>query len=221
MRPLATVLVLVLVSATAHAALFAGLSRLERPKIAVKRPIELAVLSRQPPPPPPAPKPPPRRTRQVAPAVAPIDVAPPPAVAPAKAPPPTFGLSLSSTSTGGSFAVAVGNTLMKKPEEQPRLEPRPLAPITAVSKLPSKLGECIADYPKSARAEGREGRVVLDVDIEASGEVSAVRVVSGLTADLDDAARAALRACRFTPAEVSGAPVATRIRYTYTFVLDD
>jgi periplasmic protein TonB len=209
----ATLLIFALASATAHAGLLAGLSGLERPKPKAQRPLEMAVLVKAPElPPPQRPRQRPKRIPVVTAAPA-RDTAPPP--------PPTFGVSLSSTVGSGAFAVALGNTVLKEPESIAEPEPRPyVAPISAVSKLPKKVGECVAAYPQAARAEGREGQVVLDVDIDAQGKVGVVRVVEGLDAELDHAAREALRRCVFTPAEVGGAPVATRIRYTYTFVIE-
>lgn len=238
----AVLVVAMLASTAAHALVFASMRDMPPRERRPRGPIEMAVLAPEPPPPP-APKAPPpplpparkleRRRAPVRGLAEPVAATPPrspPPEAPAEpaapqAAPPTFGISFSSTSSGGSFRVAVGDTLMKEPEPklipEPKPEPRPyVAPISAVTKLPSKLGECEAIYPPEARRQGREGEVLLDVEIDATGRVSAVRVVRGLVPELDAAAARALRTCRFSPAEQTGTPVATRIRYTYTFVIE-
>jgi TonB family protein len=74
-------------------------------------------------------------------------------------------------------------------------------------------------YPEEARASGLEGRVVLEVDISATGEVTRAEVTGPAGHGFDEAALAAVRQFRFTPAELGGKPSAVRISYAYDFVL--
>jgi periplasmic protein TonB len=50
--------------------------------------------------------------------------------------------------------------------------------------------------------------------------VVAVKVLEGPGFGLNEAARDALRRFRFRPATQGGEPVATELKYTYTFQLD-
>ena len=76
-----------------------------------------------------------------------------------------------------------------------------------------------AEYPPEARASRLEGRVLLEVDISVSGEVTRAVVVGPAGHGFDEAALAAVRQFRFTPAEVDGKPSPVRITYAYDFVL--
>ncbi|MCB9727587.1 MAG: TonB-dependent receptor [Deltaproteobacteria bacterium] len=74
-----------------------------------------------------------------------------------------------------------------------------------------------AEYPPGALAAGREGSVVLQVDIAADGSVLDAQVVEPAGYGFDDAARRAVMRFHFRPAEVDGEAVAVRVTYTYTF----
>ncbi len=228
----------VLLSLLGHALLLEGLGRAaarSEPKRDTVRAFELV---RQPMPEPMTPEAQPKPKPQ---AITPkaVDLteaaradATPPPNAPGTTPPPqarpVFGVSLSSVvgpGTGGGFAVRVGNTVMKAPEDEfTRPEDvRAYAPVPLykVSRLPAKRGECTAGYPPEAKQLGVEGQVLLDVDVLATGAVGNVVLVRGLGHGLDEAAIEALKKCAFDPAMAGGAPVPTRIRYTYTFIIED
>lgn len=190
----------------------------------VSTPKPVAPPPQEPPPPPPKPKPRPPKLATLAPP--PPNVTPPPAppdTPPAK-PRPVFGISMSSVVGAGSFAVRVGNTVMQEPDKGPPatdVQPYRTVPAYAVSRMPKKLGECVATYPAEAKQLGIEGRVTLDVEVLADGQVGAVHVVAGLGHRLDDAAVEALKRCRFAPAQLGGENVTTRITYVYTFVIEE
>ena len=76
-----------------------------------------------------------------------------------------------------------------------------------------------APYPPEAEAQKLEGRVVLSIDISATGEVTRAEVVEPAGHGFDEAALTAVRQFRFTPAELDGKPAAVRITYAYDFVL--
>jgi len=76
-----------------------------------------------------------------------------------------------------------------------------------------------APYPPEAEAQKLEGRVILSIDISATGEVTRAEVVEPAGHGFDEAALAAIKQFRFTPAEIDGKPTPVRITYAYDFVL--
>lgn len=88
-----------------------------------------------------------------------------------------------------------------------------------VTRLPEVVESVEAAYPEEAEALGLEGEVVLEVDISEAGEVQDARVLEPAGHGFDEAALAAVRAFRFRPAEVDGAPAAVTIEYRYRFEL--
>ena len=224
---------MVALSLALHGAAFASLAK-ARPA-PVRERIELEVVRRERPRPASAPAPPPppapRRAERRAQVARPLP--PPPALAPAppEAPPapraiPRVGLSLGSTVSSGAFAVGVGNTLHGKAEEIAR-DPATVRPyaggVVAAARLsaqPRPLDLPRIAYPPDARKAGTEGRVLLVLGIDAAGQVTAVRVLEAPSAALAAAAREGARSFRFAPALLEGVPVATEIRFTYTFLLE-
>ena len=149
-----------------------------------------------------APLPPPPR---------PIDAPPPPVVESKKnepAPPVLLsGITLESTSAGGSFAVATGNTLAADPGRVGR-DPKDVPPAKAykaeryaaaaqVNELPGVLNKGAVDinkyYPPDARRKEFEGEVVLRLLIDADGSIVKVEVVSDPGEGLGAAAARAVR----------------------------
>ena len=183
------------------------------PKPAERAAPRRVAISRLPPPPAEPPPPPPPNE-------------PPPPAAPAARAVPRVGVSLSSTTTGGAFAVGVGNTLHGRASEiaadpgavKPYSAPR-TAPLR-LSAQPRLLERPEIPYPPEARREGLEGQVVLLLRIDAEGRVAAARLLSAPGPALGEAARAAALRFRFTPPLLEGEAVETEIRFTYTFVLE-
>jgi protein TonB len=228
----------------AIAALIVGLSVRARP--AAQQALQVAVLETHPPLPKevPKPKPLPLEPKKVRTAL--VKSAAPPPPQPLNAPPPPTteaksvdtapvvitGITLESTSQGGSFAVGVGNTLQGTPERVAR-EPEAVkpykaekyAPAAQVTELPRPLGgESInlrRYYPPQALKDGFEGDVVLRLLIDADGTVAKVDVVSDPGEGLGAAAARMVRAeYRFSPATVNGVPVATTVPFTVHFTLN-
>jgi protein TonB len=126
----------------------------------------------------------------------------------------------------GGFAVGVGNTAYGKAEET-AADPATVRPLAAavvaaarLSAQPRPLELPRIEYPVDARKAGAEGRVVLVLGIDAQGKVASVRVLDAPSPLLAAAALEGARQFRFAPALLEGAPVATEIRFTYTFQLD-
>jgi protein TonB len=168
-----------------------------------------------------------------APAPAPV-AEPPPALASAPQTPPPgapralprVGLSLGSTVSTGGFAVGVGNTAYGRAGER-AADPASVRPYTGgvvpaarLSAPPRPLETPAIPYPPEARRAGIEGQVVLVLRLDATGAVSSVSVVAAPSPELARAAADGARRFRFSPALAQGEPVATEIRFTYTFLLE-
>ncbi|HET9958162.1 MAG TPA: TonB-dependent receptor [Polyangiaceae bacterium] len=96
---------------------------------------------------------------------------------------------------------------------------RSTAPKPVLTRPPEILEFVDAEYPESEKAQGRAASVVLELAISPLGTVDAARVVESAGIAFDEAALAAARRFRFTPAEIDGRPAPVRIRYRYDFVL--
>ena len=77
-------------------------------------------------------------------------------------------------------------------------------------------------YPGVARRSGWAGKVLLDVRIDPAGKVTTLTVAtSSGHRVLDDAAVAAVRGWRFTPARIGGVALGSRVRVPVEFRLED
>lgn len=198
-----------------------------------------------PPPAPVAPKPVPlkvtraprRVTRTLLPPVqAPRTAAPPPptheAPQPTPAPMIVAGVTMESTSQGGSMAVGTGNTLREEPAQR-AAEPARVKPYKAeqyasaaqVTELPKVANREAVNlrkyYPDGALRSGFEGDVVLRLLIDSDGSIAKVEVISDPGEGLGAAAMKAIREYRFSPAKVNGTPVATTVPFTLHFTIPD
>lgn len=242
-NPLGAVLVFIVFSLLFHGAGFVALSRMEdRETFTVQKPVELVMVEveRPPPPPPevkeepkpvPKAKPPPIKVAATEKPPPPPENAPPP---PNDTPPPEakpapllVGISLSSTTSAGTFNAPVGNTAYgKAPDKAPQpgevqkySAPKYVA-IYQVDTEPSVASEVKIPYPDEARRAGVEGTVRLSITVDFTGKVLNVKVLSGPGYGLNEAARDAIRRFRFKPAVKNGEPVSTEMKYAYTFLLD-
>lgn len=76
-------------------------------------------------------------------------------------------------------------------------------------------------YPKAAFDQGLSGKVVLRVEVDASGKVGNVRVLSSTPAGVFDAASvAAAKEWTFAPARRNGTAVASALKIPMTFELN-
>jgi len=156
-----------------------------------------------------------------------------PKTAPPEAPtvatgPVRLGLSLSSmgrNAVGPGFAVgdpvhgvAGGRAPDAKPAAQAAGPPTKQAKtVRREAKLQARV---IPDYPRSARSEGIEGVVVIALTITADGRVAHARLLRGIGHGLDDAALAASRKTRWSPATLDGRPIRSQRRFNVRFTLD-
>ncbi len=88
-------------------------------------------------------------------------------------------------------------------------------PAATVTKPPQLLVSPEPIYPEDAIRDGVEGDIVLQLDIDANGHVSAVQVVTPAGHGFDEAAVEAAKQFVFSPAELDGKPIAVRVNYTH------
>jgi TonB family protein len=96
------------------------------------------------------------------------------------------------------------------------------AELPVITKMPKLIEFVQATYPEQASAEGIEAVVILDIDINAAGNVEAVSVAQSAEPaghGFDAAAAEAVRKFRFEPAEAGGQPIPVRVSYKYGFEL--
>ncbi len=102
--------------------------------------------------------------------------------------------------------------------------PPPEEVVEEITQLPELIEEVPAVYPEAARVEGIETDLLLEIDVDALGNVEDVRVVEPSTSpDLgfEESALEAVRQYRFNPAYVGEDPVPVRIEYRYHFELEE
>jgi protein TonB len=174
----------------------------------------------KPPPPPPKPAPP--------------KVAPKPAAAPVPTPveapaPPTSAPVATNIAMGNDVGMETGGPRepgAAKPEAAKPQKPA-AAPVktpihvdapaqtheagAACTEPPGKPEPAMKtdiEYTEEARAAGIEGRLVLEVTVDADGLVTDVKVITGVDPALDAAAIQTVKTWRFKPALACGKPVA-------------
>jgi TonB family protein len=74
-------------------------------------------------------------------------------------------------------------------------------------------------YTDEARMASVEGRVLLRVTFDASGEIGAVQVIEGLSHGLTEQAVAAAKQIKFQPKKVNGTPVSSIRNVEYSFTI--
>jgi protein TonB len=84
------------------------------------------------------------------------------------------------------------------------------------------LGNPKPDYPYLSRSRGEQGRVVLRVEVTATGDVASIEIAdSSGHRRLDEAARDAVAQWRFEPARVGDDPIATTVNVPITFRIEN
>ena len=90
--------------------------------------------------------------------------------------------------------------------------PRPIGGFAAVQRN--------LVYPKEARDQGVEGKVILEVLINENGKVEDTRVVESLRTDCDIAAANAVKKTKWKPAEKEGKPLRVRVAIPVIFRIE-
>ncbi len=145
---------------------------------------------------------------------------------PTKPVPLVTGISMSSTTQAGQFAVPVGNTTYGKtgtardPSEAKPYAAADYALPGDADQEPEVIGsEIKVPYPEAARQAQVQGTVRLKVSIDAAGSVTGVVAIGGPGYGLREAAIGALQRFRFRPAMKRGQPIPYTFIYAYTFEL--
>jgi protein TonB len=143
---------------------------------------------------------------------------------PAAAAAPEFGVELAGASGPGGIAVPVGNpnaspTHHAAPKEL-KAEPA-IARDTCVeaASKPKPLQVSQPAFPEEARAAGIQGRVRVELTVDATGAVTQAKVVEGLGHGLDEAAIEAARTYRFEPALRCGKAVSATFTISIRFTI--
>jgi protein TonB len=219
----ASMAVLYGVSFALHASLGVGVAEIEPAREPERIAISMVDVPKpkpkkeEPPPPPPPPPVEAPKPRAVARAKA---AEPPPETAPAPvADVPTFGIAMTGGVGQGGIAVPVGDSLGAAKEPVKRV-----AQAKTLAEAPKKqvLSETACDepqvkpkpvqlsrpeYTEEARAAGIEGKVRVELTVDADGVVRNVKVLESLGHGLDEAAIASVQAATFEPALLCGKPV--------------
>lgn len=90
-------------------------------------------------------------------------------------------------------------------------------PTGVLTRPPAVVEPATPEYPEAAKAEGLSGEVVLELDVSAAGEVLDARLAKPAGNGFDEAALAAARMLRFSPAEIDGEPAAVTLEYRFRF----
>jgi periplasmic protein TonB len=173
----------------------------------IQGPLEARIVEEAPPPPPPSPPPPPLPK-----------FTPPPTFIP----PPEVNIAADPTPPPNPISVATSTPVpIDVPPAAPRAqEPTPPPQKAAVRVAPVVRGKSCAEpeYPAASARLGESGKVVLALLVGVDGRVveSKVEQTSGFPR-LDEAARAALSLCKFTPGTVDSKPTQAWGRLAYVF----
>ncbi len=107
----------------------------------------------------------------------------------------------------------IGNTQSPKNPVSPNVSPKARYSPRDLDKLPKERSKGKFVWPP--RARGRQGVVKLLIEIDTSGRVRAIRVISSTNSALNAAAMKVASASRFTVPTYKGKPVKTQFTYSY------
>jgi TonB family protein len=77
------------------------------------------------------------------------------------------------------------------------------------------------NYPSIEREAGRNGEVIVDLHLDAGGQVTGVEVVGSAGSAFDGVAQSVARKMKFSPAMMQSGPVAVKIRQAIVFKLEE
>jgi len=93
------------------------------------------------------------------------------------------------------------------------------APIFQLTSMPRMIHRETPIYPAIMRAQGKEGKVRLEVLIDSKGKIRKVTVIKSAGEAFDKAAIAAISNSSFTPGNIDGKPVAVLLKLPVNFTL--
>jgi protein TonB len=227
--------VLYSVSFALHASLGVGVTEIEPTKepervaitvVDVPKPKPKPKVEEPPPPPPPPPPPVVEAPKKAAPK--PKVAEAPKAVEAAPVAAPAFGIAMTGGVGMGGIAVPVGESLSAPKEQVKRVaeaktlvepkKPASSACDEAASK-PRPIVMSRPEYTEQARAAAVEGKVRVELTVDASGAVKNAKVLESLGHGLDEAALRAVQAATFEPAQQCGKPVSATFVVSIRFSL--
>ena len=130
-------------------------------------------------------------------------------------------LTLLATSIGIACLFAVSPVQAQPTDAAPTGQPA-TGEQPASALVPPELTDFVeAPYPPDAKAQGVVGQVVLQIDIDGDGKVTAVEVKKTAGHGFDEAAEQAARKFVFRPATRDGKAVPSRILYVYKFEMKE
>lgn len=145
-----------------------------------------------------------------------------------------FGIDKSLVDTSGKSSVAmaipigetmIGDPRLKKGNSDKFIKPEDVAKkeeiVEAISQMPKVLREIKPKYPEEARRLGIEGSVILLLEIDENGNVSSAKILKKMGYGMDEEAIKAAYQLKFAPALAGKTPVRAKIKYTFTFILED
>ena len=138
----------------------------------------------------------------------------PPAETPDTRPPEPVRFKMSMNSSGSPGRVSASSTASASSEE--------VAAEGDVSERAAQVGGAKPAYPAEAIAQGVElsAPIPFEIVVDASGKVVSARPLRHAGYGFDEAAAAALRTYRFSPAKRNGHAVAVRMKWTVDFRFD-
>lgn len=148
--------------------------------------------------------------------------------------PQNFGIDRSLIDTSGkssvAMAVPIGETMIGDPNLRKGSSNRFIkggdnsataASPQAISSMPRVIREVKPKYPEEAIRLGIEGSVVLLLEIDENGDVVSAKPLKSAGYGLDEEAIKAAYKLKFIPAMAGKVPISVKIKYTFTFLLED
>ncbi|MCP3102099.1 TonB family protein [Myxococcus sp. K15C18031901] len=127
-----------------------------------------------------------------------------------------------SSNVNARAALAAASLLVAAPvlAQAPQADAPPAAAQPTITRPPQLVQPVEAQYPPEALKEGLTASVRLIITIAEDGAVSDVQPTEAVGHGFDEAAIAAVRQFRFSPAEVDGVPAPVQVEYVYHFTLE-
>lgn len=96
--------------------------------------------------------------------------------------------------------------------------------VQEADEMPSILGGMSSlfkklSYPESAKKKNIEGKVLIKIYVDESGNIDATNIIKGIGHGCDEAAEKAARSCKFTPAKKDGKNVKAQVILPVQFKL--
>lgn len=167
------------------------------------------------------PKPEPVAAAQPVPKAAPSKVAPPPEAP--TTPAPDFGFVMSGNGGPGGIAVPTAAPVTPPRQTVKKLVAAAAPVAEAGCDEPEVKPKATAmphpSYTEAAKAAAIEGKVRVELNLTAEGNVADAKVIEGLGFGLDEAALTALRAASFSPATKCGKAISSKFTVSVRFAL--